>query len=237
MTPERPKWRTPLPFWRSGGKFYKHHPVMISLRNRGVSGTIDPRVLITAQDVKSAMSLRNTASGPDGFSAERLHSCPSILLRVLLNLLIMQKRLPLILCNARTFFIPKVPGASTASLHRPITVSHVLTRLLHKVFVRRLMASVKLDYRQRAFIPADGCAENLLLLQTLIDEAKHKLRHLAMASVDVAKAFDRVAHPAIVHGLRRKGVLGGILPVYCRLLFPGHHSAHLWIAHQGGSPF
>ncbi|KAL1483712.1 hypothetical protein MTO96_032986 [Rhipicephalus appendiculatus] len=106
------------------------------MRNRGVIGTIDPRVLITAQDIKSAMPLRNTASGPDGSSAKRLHSCPLILLRVLLNLLIMQKRLPLILCNARTIFIPKVPGASTASLHRPITVSHVLTRLLHKVFQR-----------------------------------------------------------------------------------------------------
>ncbi|KAH7986115.1 hypothetical protein HPB51_026713 [Rhipicephalus microplus] len=163
--------------------------------SRSGSGTIDPRFLITAQDIKSAMPLRNTASGPDGFSAKRLHSCPMILLRVLCNLLLMQKRLPQLLCNARTVFIPKVPGASTAALHRPITVSHVLTRLLHKVFVRRLMASVKLNFRQRAFLPVDNCAENLLLLQTVIDEARHKLRPLAMASVDVAKAFDRVAHP------------------------------------------
>ncbi|KAL1429755.1 hypothetical protein MTO96_015785 [Rhipicephalus appendiculatus] len=85
--------------------------------SRGVIGTIDPRFPITAQDIKSAMPLRNTASGPDGFSAKRLHSCSVILLRVLLNLLIMQKRLPLMLCNARTIFIPKVPGPSTASLH------------------------------------------------------------------------------------------------------------------------
>ncbi|KAL3243003.1 hypothetical protein MRX96_020682 [Rhipicephalus microplus] len=79
--------------------------------SRSGSGTIDPRFLITAQDIKSAMPLRNTASGPDGFSAKRLHSCPMILLRVLCNLLLMQKRLPQLLCNARTVFIPKVPGA------------------------------------------------------------------------------------------------------------------------------
>ncbi|KAH7933448.1 hypothetical protein HPB49_012594 [Dermacentor silvarum] len=91
-------------------------------------------------------------------------------------------------------------------MHRPITLAHVLTRLLHKVYVRRLMAKVKLDLRQRAFILADGCAENQLLLRTIIHEAKHKFVPLAMASVDVAKAFDKVVHPAITYGLRRKGV-------------------------------
>lgn len=180
-----------------------------SLSNCATAGSIDPRFLITAQDIKSAMPLKNSAAGPDGFSSRSLHTCPMLVLRVLLNLLILQKRLPLFLCNARTIFIPKVPGASSAALHRPITVSHVLTRLLHKIFMRRLMSTIKLDYRQRAFLPADGCAENLLLLQTVIDEAKHKLKPLALASVDVAKAFDRVAHPAILQGLRRKGVAEG----------------------------
>lgn len=75
--------------------------------------------------------------------------------------------------------------------------------------MRRLTSTIKLDYRQKAFLPADGCAENLLLLQTVIDEARRKLRPLALASVDVAKAFDRVAHPAILQGLRRKGVAEG----------------------------
>ncbi|KAH7940523.1 hypothetical protein HPB49_001301 [Dermacentor silvarum] len=68
------------------------------------------------------------------------------------------------------------------------------------------MAEIKLDIRQRAFIPADGCAENALLLKTVINEARHKLLPLAMASVDVTKTFDRVAHRAIINGLKRKGV-------------------------------
>ncbi|KAL3243002.1 hypothetical protein MRX96_020681 [Rhipicephalus microplus] len=92
------------------------------------------------------------------------------------------------------------------------------------------MASVKLDFRQRAFLPVDGSAENLLLLQTVIDEARHKLRPLAMASVDVAKAFDRVAHPEIIQGLKRKGIAGDfceyIADFYSRattvLTFEGH---------------
>lgn len=167
---------------------------------------IDPRKTITAEDIKSALPPCGSAAGPDGFSAKKLRTVPMTLLRVLLNLIMLQKRLPLVLCNARTIFIPKVPEASTAAQHRPITVAHVLTRVLHKIYATRLMAEIKLDIRQRAFIPADGCAENVLLLQTVIDEARHKLLPLAMASVDVAKAFDRVAHRAIINGLKRKGV-------------------------------
>lgn len=68
------------------------------------------------------------------------------------------------------------------------------------------MTEVQLDLRQSAFIPTDGCAENVLLLQTIMDEARHSLVPLTMASVDVAKAFDKVTHQAIVHGLRCKGV-------------------------------
>ncbi|KAL1447080.1 hypothetical protein MTO96_044393 [Rhipicephalus appendiculatus] len=166
----------------------------------------DPRSVITASDIKYALPARNSASGPDGFSAKRLHTVPMIILRVLINLIMLQRRLPLVLCNARTIFIPKVPGASTANLHRPITVSHVLTRVLHKIYTKRLMNEIQLDLRQRAFIPADGCAENVMLLQIIMDEAKHSLVPLAMASVDVAKAFDKVTHQAIVHGLRCKGV-------------------------------
>ncbi|KAH7986673.1 hypothetical protein HPB52_024817 [Rhipicephalus sanguineus] len=215
----------------------RSHCVRSILDETGTSQVEDPAAFLEEwrDDIKSAMPLRNTASGPDGFSAKRLHSCPMILLRILCNILIMQKRLPLLLCNARTVFIVKMPGASTASLHRPITVSHVLTRLLHKIFVRRLMASIKLDYRQRAFIPVDGCAENLLLLQTVIDEAKHKLRPLAMASVDVGKAFDRVAHPAIINGLKRKGIAEDfcsyIADFYSRAPTVLTYGAHTKVAH------
>ncbi|KAH7969703.1 hypothetical protein HPB52_021585 [Rhipicephalus sanguineus] len=57
------------------------------------------------------------------------------------------------------------------------------------------MAEIQLHLHQRAFKPADGCAENVLLLQTIMDEARHNLVPLATASVDVAKAFDNAAVP------------------------------------------
>lgn len=68
------------------------------------------------------------------------------------------------------------------------------------------MHELQLDERQRAFIPVDGCAENVMLLATMIDEARRSHKPLAMASIDIAKAFDKVAHLAILRGLKRKGV-------------------------------
>ncbi|KAL1484069.1 hypothetical protein MTO96_032784 [Rhipicephalus appendiculatus] len=129
------------------------------------------------------------------------------ILGVSLNLIMLQRRLsPLVLCNARTIFIPKVPRASTATLHKLITLSDVLTLVLHKIDAKRLMAEIKLDLRQRAYIPADGCAENVVFLQTIMDEAKHNLVPLAMASADLAKALDKATHSAIIHGPKEKGV-------------------------------
>ncbi|KAL3205846.1 hypothetical protein MRX96_052920 [Rhipicephalus microplus] len=110
-----------------------------------------------------------------------------------------------------------------------MTVSHVVTQLLHKVFVRCLMASAKLDFRQRAFIPVDGCAENLLLLQTVIDEAKHTLGPLAMASVNVAKAFNRVAHPAIMQNWKRKGIAED----FCLYIADFHLRASTVLTYEG----
>lgn len=167
---------------------------------------IDPVFLITEMDIKAAMPSSSSAAGPDGFAARELRKVPPVILQVLLNLLLLLKRLPLFLTQARTIFIPKVPGASTASQHRPISISHVLLRLLHKIYFRRLLADLDLDLQQRAFLPVDGCAENILLLATIIDEARKSLRPLSLASLDIAKAFDRVVLPAILRALRRKGI-------------------------------
>lgn len=50
----------------------------------------------------------------------------------------------------------------------------------------------------------DGCAEDILLLSTALDEAP-KLGALHLASVDLAKAFDRVTTEFILRGALRAG--------------------------------
>lgn len=166
----------------------------------------DPFGVFTAQDIKAAMLPLSSAAGPDGLTSKELRQIPSVVLRVLFNTLQLLKRVPVCLRNARTLFLPKKEGAEQAADFRPITVASVLIRMMHKVYASRIQAAVTLDHRQRAFIPADGCGENIVILATALEEAKGGKVPLCMASVDVAKAFDRVDLQAILRGLRRKGI-------------------------------
>ena len=50
---------------------------------------------------------------------------------------------------------------------------------------------------QRAFIPADGVAENEFLLGAIMRQSEHERQPLAIASVDAAKAFYNVSHESI----------------------------------------
>ncbi|EEC09393.1 reverse transcriptase, putative [Ixodes scapularis] len=173
---------------------------------------------VTAQDIKVALPPKNSAAGPDGFTARLLRSVPSLLLRVLMNLLLLLHRLPTAWRAARTSFIPKKNPAALPSDFRPITVGPVLQRLFHKILAKRVMAAAPLDFRQRAFQPVDGCAENILLLSTVLDEARCRLRPLHLASVDLAKAFDRVTTEAILRGALRAGFDDAFL-AYLRELY------------------
>lgn len=162
--------------------------------------------VIGPKEIRAALPSQGSAARPDGVSGKAIRKVPVATLRLLLNAMQLLGRLPAFLRTARTAFIPKKMGASRAADFRPITMSSVFVRLLHRVYAARLLAQVRLDWRQRAFIPVDGCAKNVVVLASAIEEAKRCLKPLCMASLDVAKAFDRVNLAAILRGLRRKGV-------------------------------
>ncbi|NXB69162.1 POLR protein, partial [Struthidea cinerea] len=60
--------------------------------------------------------------------------------------------------------------------------------------------------RQRGFICAMGCSENLKLLQLMIKHAKREHRELGGVFVDIAKAFDTICHQHNFRGLVQRGV-------------------------------
>jgi len=85
-------------------------------------------------------------------------------------------------------------------------MSSRLVRVLHKILARRLSDSLPLSPRQKAFIPVDGCVENVVLLDTLIKDAKRKLKPLSLTFLDVAKAFDSVSYETTIRSMKRFGV-------------------------------
>ncbi|NWU29069.1 POLR protein, partial [Dyaphorophyia castanea] len=74
------------------------------------------------------------------------------------------------------------------------------------IAVARLARACPINPRQRGFISASGCSENLKLLQLLVRSAKQEHRDLGVVSVDIAKTFDTVCHEHIIDGLVQRGV-------------------------------
>ena len=49
--------------------------------------------------------------------------------------------------------------------------------------------ATKLNSRQRAFIPSDGCFENVYLLDHMISEGRSKKSKLFLVGIDISKAL------------------------------------------------
>ncbi|NXF74963.1 POLR protein, partial [Sclerurus mexicanus] len=70
----------------------------------------------------------------------------------------------------------------------------------------RLAKACHINSRQRGFIWAAGCSENLKLVQLLIQCANREHRELGVVFVTIAKAFDTVSHQHILTCLKQKGM-------------------------------
>jgi hypothetical protein len=161
----------------------------------------------------SRMSKRK-AAGPDGLPGALLKALAGQLaapVAQLLNLILLTQRIPKPWLDARVVPVPKVPTPTTAKDYRPIS----LLPTLSKVFERHLLQLLKLflldpslPSQQFGFRPRSGCPDALLLLQERAMEmafASKKAVKLAVLSLDLAKAFDRLPHATIILELQKRG--------------------------------
>ena len=145
----------------------------------------------------------NKAPGPDYFTVPELKRVPLPDLCAIYNIILSSQTLPSCWKCHRTTLIPKKPqDLHLATNWRPITISSTCVRLLHHILVCDLAEATTLNPRQKAFIPADGCGENTLLLDHVIRQARKQKRTLSILGIDLAKAFDSVSHHSIARALR-----------------------------------
>lgn len=145
------------------------------------------------------------AAGPDGITVTMLKSLPGRVLVKWFNLFLFCGSVPEQLKQSTTVFIPKKETPQSASDFRPISMSSVILRLFNKILAKRLLAVVDFDYRQKAFLPIDGCAENIVLLEAILKQSSLKKRSLFLAMLDMKNAYGSVAHEAVVRALELKG--------------------------------
>lgn len=165
-----------------------------------ICGPVQPSELLLSKP------RRGTAEGPDGLTATRWRVLPEEWKTLFYNILLYAKRLPSELVTARTIFIAKVDGPCHPSEYRPISITSVVLRQFHSILARRLQHALAHDERQRAFQRSvDGSAENVLLLNAILKDARDNKKELHLISLDLNKAFDSVHHTSILSTLKRKG--------------------------------
>lgn len=178
---------------------------------------------ITASEVVRERIALSSAPGPDGVTPKQWSCVPVMIQALFFNLVLAQGGFPVSLLGSRTVFIPKKGGKGSPSDFRPISVSSVAVRHLHKILAARLYKLGLSSISQRCF--GDGCAENVFVLGSLLRQVRQDPRRgLHLASLDLAKAYDSVSHAAITHALRSKGLPEGLCS-YVEQLYAASHTS------------
>lgn len=178
---------------------------------------------ITKEDIDLALRKTDshTAPGPDRISTALIKYCPRRVLIKLFNLFLLCGRIPAGLKGATTVFIPKKGELLSPSNFRPLSMSSVILRLFNKILAKRVVMSTSFDYRQRAFLPMDGCCENIILLEAILDRAKRAKKNAFIAFLDLRNAFGLVTHESVFRALECGGASNQLVE-YVRDLYDGY---------------
>jgi hypothetical protein len=111
----------------------------------------------------------------------------------------------------RVTFIPKVDNPTSPRDYRPITVTSVYVRVLHKILAGRwTRAEGAVEPRQFGSRPIDGCLGAAGLVSSYLRTAATAARPVAVGFLDVSKAFDSVSIDSIL----RVAVAAGAPPFF-----------------------
>ena len=180
---------------------------------------------VTLDEIKGyKKGIGKTSPGVDNVTTQHICRVDDHLLLCVANYqLLKQKQLGCWKEN-KTVLIPKTTdNLEEASNWRPITISSLFVRMLHKIISDRLNNRIALNIRQKAFVPVDGCAENVSILDNLIHNARTRHSNLSIVGIDLAKAFDSVSHSSIRRALKRFGISEGIIS-YVMSTYEGSHT-------------
>lgn len=175
-----------------------------------ISHDIMNNYITPAEVCRSFAGMRaQTAAGPDGITLSTVKKADSsgTILAGLFNLWYVGEMIPKVVGKNRSILLPKKsPESTDINDWRPLTIASVLLRGFSKIIASRMGVATPLNPRQRGFIKgASGCAENLNTLRALIEDGKRNSRGVAVALLDLAKAFDKVPHALLIAGLKRFG--------------------------------
>jgi hypothetical protein len=185
-------------FWVSNGE------------NVAFALTFSPQEL----DEVLAQSKLDIAPGPDGFPVALFKVFWPMLKPLILRILndIALGRLDISRLNFGVLsLLPKVPGADSIKLFRPIALINVIFKFISKAFAIRLspIAHRVISPTQTAFIKGRLIHDGALALHEILDEIKFSGQRAVILKLDFEKAYNRVSWAFMRTVLSRKGFEGG----------------------------
>ena len=141
-----------------------------------IQNQIPPRFFTREEVIERVKNRGKGASGIDGLlSAHLKRKGIDLILANTFNILTALGHFPAPWKEGRTVLIQKDgKDPKKAENWRPITISSLLCRTYTGLPETRLRETTKLHQRQKGFVPGQGCAQNCLILQGIIEEIKVK---------------------------------------------------------------
>jgi hypothetical protein len=167
---------------------------------------------ITPRLIKQTLQKCSSSSspGPDGITYVHLRNLPCThkFLATLFNKILQSPEIapPISWFQAEIILIPKNDDPSDPSNFRPIAMTSVIPKLLHKILARKLefylLENNIINSRlQKGFLAGiNGCMEHIFSICSILDNAIQHGSPLAMSFLDLKNAFGSVSH-LLIHDM------------------------------------
>ncbi|KER30992.1 hypothetical protein T265_02670 [Opisthorchis viverrini] len=113
--------------------------------------------------------------------------------------------------DAEQYWI-QVPNPVLSDQLRPLSLSSILVRCLHKVLADRSSRRLQLPSLNFAFLHRDGCLEATSLLHAIPRHPSATASNFSLEFVDISKAFDSVTHDKSVGSAEAFGATSHLVP-------------------------
>jgi len=130
-------------------------------------------------------STKNCSPGLDQVDRRVLSRVDHSTMTAHMNFWLLVRRPPSAFKMGVTVPIPKSADATGPEEYRQITMSTVLCRIFHRVLAQRAERLLPIGPREKAFRKGDGLADNVWLLQSLLDDCRAQALSLCVTFVDV----------------------------------------------------
>jgi hypothetical protein len=151
------------------------------------------------------------APGPDGFSIAFVRSCWDIIKDDLMKVINAFSELSTsnfsIINTANIVLLPKKDGAESITEFRPISLIHVVPKIIAKAMARRLSPKMNdiVSLSQSAFIKTRTIHDNFMYVRNTARQLHRNKTPALLIKLDIAKAFDTVRWDYILDLMQRLG--------------------------------